>query len=43
MENTKKNTQNIIIENIDSFNDEIINSAIEIKNKLCNDNLRNDN
>jgi len=24
------------------FNDEIINSAIEIKNKLCNDNLRND-
>ena len=24
-------------------NDEIINSAIEIKNKLCNDNLRNDN
>ncbi len=25
------------------FNDEIINSAIEIKNKLCNDNLRYDN
>jgi predicted ATPase len=24
------------------FNDEIINSAIEIKNKLCNENLRND-
>jgi len=24
------------------FNDEIINSAIETKNKLCNENLRND-
>jgi len=36
--------QTIAIELLEKhkFNDEIINYAIEIKNKLCNDNLRND-
>jgi len=42
--NKGSSKQTIAIELLEKqkFNDEIINSAIEIKNKLCNENLRND-
>jgi len=43
--NKGSSKQTIAIELLkkDKFNDDIINSAIEIKNKLCNENLRNVN
>ena len=43
--NKGSSKQTIAIELLkkEKFNDEIINSAIEIKNKLCNETLRNDN